>query len=85
MTIVQSWPLDRDLWRDDVTFLGVPLAEMCNQSFGEPRERILMKNIAYVGALAGLLNIDADVLRGMLKEKYSWRWRRRENWRVPSM
>ena len=30
-----------------------------------------MKNIAYVGALAGLLDIDADVLRVMLKEKYA--------------
>ena len=29
-----------------------------------------MKNIAYVGALAALLDIDTDVLRAMLKEKY---------------
>ena len=28
-----SWPLDQDLLRDDVTFLGVPLAEMCNGKF----------------------------------------------------
>ena len=45
-----SWPLDRELLRDDITFLGVPLAQMCNEKFSEPRERILMKNIAYAGS-----------------------------------
>ena len=28
-----SWPLDPDLSREDVTFLGVPLAQMCNETF----------------------------------------------------
>src|SRR6185436_17870153 len=36
-----SWPLESQLLREDVTFLGVPLAEMCNQKFQDPRERIL--------------------------------------------
>ena len=48
--------------REDVTFLGVPLAEMCNEKFHGPRERILMKNIAYAGALVALLDIDMDVI-----------------------
>ena len=30
-----SWPLDPDLERDDVTFLGVPLAAMCLENFQE--------------------------------------------------
>jgi 2-oxoglutarate ferredoxin oxidoreductase subunit alpha len=47
-----TWPLDDKLQRPDVTYLGVPLAEMCNAAFKGVRERILMKNIAYVGALA---------------------------------
>jgi 2-oxoglutarate ferredoxin oxidoreductase subunit alpha len=66
-----TWPLDARLTRPDVTYIGIPLSEMCNARFKGPRERILMKNIAYVGALAGLLDIDSDVLREMLKEKYS--------------
>ena len=49
-----SWPLDPDLLRDDVTFLGVPLAKMCLENFAAPRERILMKNIAYAGAVVAL-------------------------------
>ena len=57
-----SWPLDKALHRPDVTFLGVPLAKMCTETFSESRERILMKNIVYVGVLAALLNIDMDVI-----------------------
>ena len=63
-----SWPLDERLKRHDVTYLGVPLAEMCNAAFKGVRERILMKNIAYVGALAALMSIDEDVIRALLKE-----------------
>ena len=66
-----TWPLDTRLTRPDVTYIGIPLSELCNSRFPGARERILMKNIAYVGALAGLLDIDADVLRVMLKEKYA--------------
>jgi 2-oxoglutarate ferredoxin oxidoreductase subunit alpha len=65
-----SWPLDDKLHRPDVTYLGIPLADMCNGAFKGVRERILMKNIAYVGALAALLEIDTDVIRALLKEKF---------------
>ncbi|HSM61760.1 MAG TPA: 2-oxoacid:acceptor oxidoreductase subunit alpha [Longimicrobiales bacterium] len=64
-------PLDDELMRADVTFLGIPLARMCAERFERARERILMKNIGYVGALAALLRIDMDVVRGMLEEKFS--------------
>ena len=66
-----TWPLDDKLKRPDVTGIGIPLAELCNAYFKGVRERILMKNIAYAGALAALLNIDTDIIRGLLKEKYS--------------
>jgi len=65
-----SWPLDDRLKRADVTYLGVPLADMCNASFKGVRERILMKNIAYAGALAALLGMDTDIIRTLLNEKY---------------
>ena len=65
-----SWPLDEKLRRPDVTYLGVPLAEMCNAAFKGVRERILMKNIAYAGALAALLDMDGDIVRELLKEKF---------------
>jgi 2-oxoglutarate ferredoxin oxidoreductase subunit alpha len=65
-----SWPLDEKLRRPDVTYIGVPLAEMCNASFKGVRERILMKNIAYAGALGALLNFDTAVMRALLNEKF---------------
>jgi 2-oxoglutarate ferredoxin oxidoreductase subunit alpha len=65
-----SWPLDPELLRDDIQFIGVPLAEMCNENFREPRERILMKNIATAGTLIELLNIDGAVVQQLVEEKY---------------
>ena len=66
-----SWPLEPDLAREDVTFLGVPLAKMCNDTFAEPRERILMKNIAYAGALVAVLDIDMQIVETLLAEKFA--------------
>ncbi len=66
-----TWPLDPKLARPDVTYLGIPLARLCNERFSGPRERILMKNIAYAGALAALLGMDTSIIRTLLTEKYS--------------
>ena len=66
-----TWPLDPRLVRPDVTYLGIPLAEMCNEQFSGVRERILMKNIAYAGALTALLKMDTVIIRELLKEKFS--------------
>jgi len=66
-----SKEIEDELRRDDVTFLGIPLARMCTERFDRARERVLMKNIGYVGALSALLDIDMQVVRGMLEEKFS--------------
>jgi 2-oxoglutarate ferredoxin oxidoreductase subunit alpha len=65
-----TWPLDSSLDRDDVTFLGVPLALLCNEHFRNPRERILMKNIAYAGALVAFLDIDMHIVSELLNQIY---------------
>jgi 2-oxoglutarate ferredoxin oxidoreductase subunit alpha len=66
-----SWPLDPHLHRTDVTFLGVPLSEMCNLNFRDSRERILMKNIAYAGALVSILKVDMDIVNELLEETFA--------------
>src|SRR5450631_772648 len=66
-----SWPLDPELLRDDVNFLGVPFAHLCNENFRDPRERILMKNIAYAGSLVAVLDVDMDIVVALLDEKYA--------------
>ncbi|MGH9020729.1 MAG: 2-oxoacid:acceptor oxidoreductase subunit alpha [Acidimicrobiales bacterium] len=66
-----TWPLDEGLMRDDVTFLGVPLAKMIIDNFAAPRERILMKNVAYAGVIVALLGIDVDLVAGLLVETFA--------------
>jgi 2-oxoglutarate/2-oxoacid ferredoxin oxidoreductase subunit alpha len=66
-----SWPLDPDLMRDDVTFLGIPLAKMCLENFKLPRERILMKNIAYAGAIVAMVGIDVTLVADLLGETFA--------------
>ena len=66
-----SWPLDPALVRNDVNFLGVPFAQLCNENFRDPRERILMKNIAYAGSLVAVLNVDMDIVTALLDQKYA--------------
>jgi len=50
--------------------LGVPFARMCTEAFAQARERILMKNIVYVGTLVALLNNRYAGGRGILDEKF---------------
>src|SRR6186713_1239985 len=66
-----TWPRPALLKRDDVTVIGVPLAKLCNENFDGVRTRILMKNICYAGALAALLDIDLETIRGLLAETYA--------------
>jgi 2-oxoglutarate ferredoxin oxidoreductase subunit alpha len=66
-----TWPRNKLLNRDDVTVLGIPLSRMCNENFEGARARILMKNIAYVGALAALLEIDLDIITALLEETFA--------------
>ena len=49
-----TWPLPKELYREDVTVLGVPLSQMLIETVPEPRTRILLKNIMYSGSLAAL-------------------------------
>jgi 2-oxoglutarate ferredoxin oxidoreductase subunit alpha len=66
-----TWPRSRLLDREDINVLGVPLSRMCNEHFNTARERILMKNIAYVGVVAALLDIDLEVISKLLSETFA--------------
>ncbi len=66
-----TWPRSKLLDREDVTVLGIPLSRMCNEHFEGARARILMKNIAYVGALAALLDLDLDIIRRNLADTFA--------------
>ena len=62
--------LDRRLFRSDITEIGIPIAKLILPEFGDPKQRKLFKNIVYLGALTALLNIDFDVITGMVSTQY---------------
>jgi 2-oxoglutarate ferredoxin oxidoreductase subunit alpha len=66
-----TWPRSNLLTRSDINVLGVPLSKMCNEYFQGARARVLMKNVAYVGVIAALLNIDLDVITTLLQETFA--------------
>ena len=65
-----SKPLAKALRRDDIHEIAIPIASMMLPEFTDPKQRSLFKNIAYLGALAGLLNIEFDVITGMVATQY---------------
>jgi 2-oxoglutarate/2-oxoacid ferredoxin oxidoreductase subunit alpha len=66
-----SWPLDDKLIREGITILGIPFGKLCVENFEGDRNRTLLRNIVYVGALAALLEFDMDVVGEMLREKFA--------------
>ena len=56
--------------RGDITVLGMPLTEICNREYSDPRQRQLFKNIIYVGALSALLDIDVKVVEQLIAEQF---------------
>jgi 2-oxoglutarate ferredoxin oxidoreductase subunit alpha len=65
-----SRPLPKSRFRDDITVLGMPLTEICNEAYTDPRQRQLFKNIIYVGALSALLDIDPKAIEELIGEQY---------------
>jgi 2-oxoglutarate ferredoxin oxidoreductase subunit alpha len=63
-------PLPKDRFRDDVNVIGMPLMEICNAAYSDPRQRQLFKNIIYVGALAQLLGIEVAEVEKLVAEQY---------------
>ncbi len=66
-----SWPLEPELVREGITILGIPFGKMCVETFEGDRNRTLLRNIVYAGALAALLKIDMEIIGQMLVEKFS--------------
>lgn len=63
-------PLHSEYIRDDITYLGIPLMELSNSNYTDPRQRQLFKNIIYVGALAALFDIEFSVLESLLAVQF---------------
>jgi 2-oxoglutarate ferredoxin oxidoreductase subunit alpha len=62
--------LPHSKFREDITVLGMPLTEICNREYSEPRQRQLFKNILYVGALTALLDMDFAAVETLIADQY---------------
>lgn len=63
-------PMPANKFRDDVHNMGVPLTEIANMAYTDPRQRQLFKNIIYVGALSVLLDVEAEVFEKLFSEQF---------------
>ncbi len=57
-------------FRPDIHVIGMPLTEISNAVYPDPRQRQLFKNIIYVGALSALLGVEAEVIEKLFAEQY---------------
>ena len=65
-----SKPLPKARFREDVTTIGMPLTEICNATYDDPRQRQLFKNTMYIGALSHLLDMDPAVIEALIAQQY---------------
>jgi 2-oxoglutarate ferredoxin oxidoreductase subunit alpha len=63
-------PMPPAAFRADVHVIGMPLTDICNAVYADPRQRQLFKNIVYVGALSVLLEIDPAEIEKLFGEQY---------------
>ncbi|RBP06391.1 2-oxoglutarate ferredoxin oxidoreductase subunit alpha [Roseiarcus fermentans] len=63
-------PLPPTMTRGDIAVIGMPLTELCAARYSDPRQRQLYRNMAYVGALAALLDIEVGVLEELIAERF---------------
>lgn len=63
-----SWKREFD--REDIYVLGIPLTNICLEKFSNPKQRLLFKNIAYLGALSSILNIDKEIYINIISEQF---------------
>jgi 2-oxoglutarate/2-oxoacid ferredoxin oxidoreductase subunit alpha len=63
-------PIPAARFREDITVIGVPLTEICNREYTDPRQRQLFKNIIYVGALSALLDMDLAEIEKLIGEQF---------------
>lgn len=57
--------------REDINYIGIPMMQLCMDNYDVPRQQQLFKNIVYIGALATLLDVEMEVIRGIIREMFA--------------
>jgi 2-oxoglutarate ferredoxin oxidoreductase subunit alpha len=66
-----SKPMPESKFRPDIHVIGMPLTEICNRTYRDPRQRQLFKNIIYVGALTYLLDMELQTVETLIGQQYA--------------
>ena len=61
----------RNFYRDDINVIEIPLTSLCVESFTNAKQRALFKNIAYVGALSVLLDMEYEIFEELISEQFA--------------
>ena len=62
--------LNKDLIRENINYVGIPMTEICLREYSDPRMRQLFKNMVYIGGLALLLDIDLEVVKSVIAHEF---------------
>lgn len=63
--------IDTSQIRTDIHWIGIPITDICLREFSNPKQRLLFKNIVYVGALVALLNVEFSVVKDLIKDQFA--------------
>ena len=63
-----SWK--RDFSRTDINIISIPITKLCVEEFSNPKQRLLFKNIVYVGALSFILGMDKQIYETLIGEQF---------------
>ncbi|MBT8232247.1 MAG: 2-oxoacid:acceptor oxidoreductase family protein, partial [Bacteroidia bacterium] len=56
--------------REDINYIGIPMIQLSMANYERARIQQLFKNIIYVGAVATLLDIEVDVIKGVIADQF---------------
>ncbi|MFM9864727.1 MAG: 2-oxoacid:acceptor oxidoreductase family protein, partial [Micropepsaceae bacterium] len=64
-------PMTASKFRADINVVSMPLTEMANSRYDIPRDRQLLKNMIYIGAIGELLSMDHEEMVKLVGEQYA--------------
>ncbi|MCB0835585.1 MAG: 2-oxoacid:acceptor oxidoreductase subunit alpha [Bacteroidetes bacterium] len=62
--------LYEDYIREDINYIGIPMMKLSMDHFDNPRTQQLLKNTIYLGALTALIDIEMNVIKGVIQETF---------------
>lgn len=63
-------PMSEDDLRKDIINVGIPMTAITAEHYTDPRQRLLFKNMIYVGAVATMLDMEMSVLEQMVSDQF---------------